>query len=368
MRVLVTGATGFIGHAVAAALEREGHAVVRASRRGDFAVDFAQVPDAQWWAPRLAGIDAVVNAVGILREAPGQTFDALHTRAPAELFRACAQARIFVVQVSALGADASAHSRYHSSKKVADDALRQMARDGAVVQPSLVYGPGGASAGFFDTLAAAPVLMLPRRGRMRVQPVHLDDVVDGISRLLHDRPAGVRTFAFVGPQPLELREYLARLRSALRIAGSAIVLPFPVPLFSAFASAAGHVRGSFVDRETAQMLLSGNVADAGSFSQLLGHAPRAVQQFLSPAQVQAQRTQALLGVWLPVLRVALAAMWLWTAAVSFGLYPVQDSLALLSRVGLHGAAASAALYGAAAIDLLLGVMTLVLPRHMRRGL
>jgi hypothetical protein len=65
-----------------------------------------------------------------------------------------------------------------------------------------------------------------------------------------------------------------------------------------------------------------------------------------------------LDLWLPVLRIALALMWLWTAVVSFGVYPVQDSLALLARVGLHGAIAAIALYAAAALDLALGVLTL----------
>jgi hypothetical protein len=61
-------------------------------------------------------------------------------------------------------------------------------------------------------------------------------------------------------------------------------------------------------------------------------------------------------------------LWIWTAIVSFGLYPVQDSYALLARVGLHGAAATVALYGAALFDLVLGVLTLASPARWRRGL
>src|SRR4051812_39982798 len=111
MRVLVAGASGFIGRALADALAREGHEVIRASRHGELAVDFASVAAAHWWAPRLENVQAVVNAVGIVRESRGQTFEALHTRAPIELFRACAAARVgFVVQISALGADAAAQS------------------------------------------------------------------------------------------------------------------------------------------------------------------------------------------------------------------------------------------------------------------
>jgi uncharacterized protein YbjT (DUF2867 family) len=367
MRVLVTGATGFIGHALARALARDGHDVIAASRHGDLAVDFAHVPPASWWAPHLAQVDAVVNTVGVLREQPGQSFDALHSRAPIELFRACAQANVrYVVQLSSLGADESAQTAYHLSKKVADDALRALATDAAIVQPSLVYGPGGASARLFDVLAASPVLMLPRRGTMLVQPVHVDDVIAGIVALLRTPMRGAVTIAFVGPRALTLREYLARLRDALGIGGHALVLPFPLAPFRAFAAAAGRMRHGYVDSDTAAMLLRGNHGDAAPFERLLGRAPKPVDEFV-PAHLQdALRTRAQLGVWLPVLRLSIAALWIWTAAVSFGLYPAGDSLALLARVGLHGGIALLALYGAAALDLLLGVLTLVLPAH-RRG-
>lgn len=375
MRVLLTGATGFIGRAVAQALRARGHAVVPVQRRpgaGGAEVvqaDFAQVPARDWWVPRLAGIDAVVNAVGILRETPGQRFEALHHQAPAELFRACAQAGVrCVVQVSALGADDTARSAYHRSKKAADDVLRALPLAGAVVQPSLVYGPGGSSAALFDKLAVAPLLPFPQGGRMRVQPVHLDDLVAGIVRLLEAPPARIATLAFAGPQPLALRDYLADLREALGEPRRQWVLPLPAALFRLGAGLAGRVPGSMLDRETADMLLAGNAAQANGLPALLPHPPRPPRAFVAPALRESARREAVLDLWLPVLRVLLALMWIWTAAVSFGLYPVQDSHALLARVGLHGGLAAFALYGAAALDLALGVLTLACPARWRRAL
>lgn len=375
MRVLLTGATGFIGRAVAQALRQRGHVVVRAMRRPPDAdagfdalqVDFAAVPRSDWWTPRLAGIDAVVNAVGILRETRGQRFQALHTDAPAELFRACAAAGVgTVVHVSALGADASARSAYHRSKKAADDVLRGLPLRGAIVQPSLVYGPGGTSAALFNKLALAPVLPFPQGGRMRVQPVHLQDVVDGIVQLVESPPPRVETLAFAGPRPLEMREYLAQLRTALGEPRRQWVVPVPAALFRAAASAAGHLPGSMLDGETADMLLAGNAAPDNGMPSVLGRTPTAPDAFVPAGGREAARRDAALALWLPVLRVALALMWIWTALVSFGLYPVQDSYALLARVGLHGAFAGAALYGAAVLDLALGVLTLAAPAHWRR--
>ena len=373
MRVLLTGATGFIGRAVAQALRQRGHRVVAAVRHpvaGDadgLQVDFATVPDREWWAERLAGVDAVVNAVGILREQPGQSFRALHTEAPSELFRACAAAGVAtVVQVSALGADANARSAYHCSKRAADDALRALPLRGAIVQPSLVYGPGGTSAALFNKLAMAPVLPFPQGGRMRVQPVHLDDLVAGIVRLVEVPPAAVETLVFAGPQAEPMRDYLADLREALGEPGRQWVVPLPAVLFRAGAAAAAHLPGSLLDAETADMLLAGNATDANALPALLQHQPRSPREFVAPSQREAQRRQAALDLWLPVLRVALALLWLWTAAVSFGLYPVQESYALLARVGLHDAPATLALYGAAFLDLALGVLTLAAPARWRR--
>ncbi|MDB5899145.1 MAG: hypothetical protein JWP41_2747 [Ramlibacter sp.] len=373
MRVLLTGATGFIGRAVAHALQGRGHAVVRVQRRPGRAAsdvlqgDFAQVPERGWWASRLAGIDAVVNAVGILREQPGQSFRALHADAPSELFHACALAGVStVVQVSALGADANARSAYHLSKRVADDVLRSLPLRGAVVQPSLVYGPGGTSAGLFNKLALAPLLPFPAAGRMLVQPVHIDDLVAGIVALVEAPPARITTLAFAGPQPIALRDYLQELRGALGEGGRVWMLPLPTFAFRAAATLAAHLPGSMLDLETADMLLAGNATQHNALPQLLGHPPRPPREFVAPAWRESERRSAALALWLPVLRLALALLWLWTAAVSFGLYPVQDSYALLARVGLHGGVATVALYGAAFLDLALGVLTLACPARWRR--
>ena len=114
--MLVTGASGFIGRAVVQALLRAGHQVVCASRHPRPGTRTAQRASprgrlragagADWWARSFAGIDAVVNAVGILREQDGQTFRALHAQAPIALFGPASVPGVpLVVQISALGAD-----------------------------------------------------------------------------------------------------------------------------------------------------------------------------------------------------------------------------------------------------------------------
>lgn len=375
MRVLLTGATGFIGRHLAPALAQAGHEVVAVVRRpaaalpgvsGQVEGDFTRDLQPADWQPRLQGIDVVVNAVGILREHGTQRFGTLHEAGPIALFRACAASGVRrVVQISALGADTHATSRYHLSKKAADDALLALPLQASIVQPSLVYGPGGASARLFNLLASLPRLVLPGPGLQRVQPIHVDDAVQALVALV-ERPASrSRRIALVGPRPLTLREFLAGLRAAMRLPPVA-AWQVPMPIVRLAARAGRVWRGALLDDESLAMLERGNTASADDTTVLLGHPPRGVGQFIAPALAASAGTMAQLAWLLPLLRTSLALVWIVTGVLSLGVYPVEDSYALLARLDVHGALAPVLLYGAAGLDLLLGVLTLTLVRHRRR--
>ena len=67
---------------------------------------------------------------------------------------------------------------------------------------------------------------------------------------------------------------------------------------------------------------------------------------------------------LRLIRTTLAIIWLVTGMLSLGIYPQQDSLHLLSRMGLQGTPALAALYLAAMLDMVLGLLTLIMRRKI----
>jgi len=67
---------------------------------------------------------------------------------------------------------------------------------------------------------------------------------------------------------------------------------------------------------------------------------------------------------LRLIRTTLAIIWLVTGMLSLGIYPQQDSLHLLSRIGLQGAPALAVLYLAATLDIVLGLLTLFMRRKI----
>lgn len=368
MHILLTGADGFIGSALVEALQGRGHSLTLCVRDVDgasqrwpqhrvIAVDFSIDHTAEDWVRRLAGVDAVVNAVGIFQERGDQTFADLHVRAPVALFEACVAAGVDrVVQISALGAGVDAPSGFQRSKHQADVALGRLPVRSTIVRPSLVFAPTGASARWFLQLAALPLVPLPGRGEQCVQPIHRDDLVAAIVTVLESAQPPALLEA-VGPQPLPLRDYLAGLRRTMGL-GRVRFVRVPMTLVRMASGVGSYLSGGLFDRSALQMLERGNCADAVGISDVLGRPPRSVDRFVEPERMPIVRQWARLQSLLPILRCSIALVWIVTGFVSLGLYPVSDSLALLARVGLYGGGALTALFVAAWLDIALGLATL----------
>ncbi|HLL11683.1 MAG TPA: SDR family oxidoreductase [Rubrivivax sp.] len=379
MKILVTGATGLIGSNLRAALLNRGHEVVGVARRpptdtgGQWvALDLGQA-STEDWRRCLVGVDAVVNCVGILRESGSQRFQDLHYRGPARLFDACLASGVRrVVQVSALGADQMAQTEYHRSKRAADEHLLGLPLNAVIVQPSLVFAVDGASSRALLTLASLPVVPLPAGGHQGLQPIALADLVAALLSLLTDEAAARRfnhqRIAMVGPRPLTLATYLAALRQGMGLGrGLTVAIPaFLMQIGARIGDTLGRwLPGLLLDSDSWQMLQRGNVADAGAVTSLLGRSPREADQFIAPARADEVRSSASMGWLQPLARLSLALVWIVTAYVSAFVYPVADSYELLARTGVPEAWRPAALYGAALLDLLLGLATLVPPHGQR---
>ena len=311
--------------------------------------------------PRLSGVEIVINAVGIIREHGAQTFAAVHTDAPRALFEACVRSGVRrVIQISALGSDHGT-SGYFRSKRAADEFLMTLPLEWTIVQPSLVYGEGGTSAKMFTMFASLPIIGVPGHGEQRVQPIHIGDLVAAIVALCNEGPRREK-IALVGPRAMPYREMLLELRTAMGL-GKGFVLPIPKSLMRFGARVAELSPRSLLDQETLAMLEAGNVADPSATTRLLKREPRDVATFVGRDSRAATTRDAQLAWLLPMLRFSIAVVWIWTAVVSFGLFPREQSLDLLYRTGVPAALAPLMLYGAAALDLVFGIATLAMRRR-----
>ncbi|MCC7494965.1 MAG: complex I NDUFA9 subunit family protein [Fimbriimonadaceae bacterium] len=237
--VLVTGATGFLGGHLITRLLADGvplRALVRPrsphqflARRGvDLA--FGDVADPASLPAACAGCSAVLHLVGLLREPPGVTFEAVVAEGTRSLVDAAVTAGVQrFVYVSAIGARADAPSRYHRTKAAAEAAVRAAALDHVIVRPSIVYGPGDALTSLF---LKVPV-PLPGGGHNYVQPVAVSDLVEILAQALRRPEVAGQTYEVGGPTAVTFAEFV---RELARVSGSRLPHP-PLPMRLAEAQA-----------------------------------------------------------------------------------------------------------------------------------
>ncbi|MEY4763345.1 MAG: hypothetical protein RI907_18 [Pseudomonadota bacterium] len=298
MRILLCGASGFIGHRLAQALTLAGHEVIPAtSGRGDGGkpvtgpiVDYTQDTDPAVWMPRLRGVDLVINAVGVLRDTSSRPIQAIHADTPKALFSACAEAGVpKVLQVSALGVTDS-QTAYARTKLAADTHLLGLAEQGAlqaaILRPSVVFGHGGASSQLFMGLSYSPVLCLPEPViRAKVQPVAVHDLAEAVLKLVPQDWASVlpgRVLHAVGAEALTMADLVSNLRQQLGHSRS-WVMSLPGPLTTLSARIGDMLPWMPWCTETMAMLASDNVADVTDFTRILGHTPTHYSQLVATA-------------------------------------------------------------------------------------
>ncbi len=371
MRILLTGANGFIGSHIAAALIDYGHEVIAAVR--DVAgttrrlpgaaivrTDFNRDTDAAVWVPRLSGVDAVINCAGILQQARGQSIAAIHTEAPQALFAACVEAQVrTVIQISAVSAEAEAGTAYASTKLAADRYLQTLDLDWIVLRPSLVYGQGSyGGTSLLRALAACPLFTpLPGSGNQPFQPIHVEDLARAIRDVLHNLKLRRIVLDPVGPETLSLKDIVALLRRWLGfrpVPGLAI----PGWLIDVVARWGDLVGAGPINSTARRQLDYGNVSSPERFAQAIGFRPRSMAQWLAlrPASVQ-DRWHARLALLRPVLRLALAFLWIGSGIAALTIAPSYFA-GLMAPLREEATMSTRLAWAGAVLDLVIGFAVL----------
>jgi NADH dehydrogenase len=226
--VFVTGATGFVGHAVLQRLCAVGHVVrclVRRGSEGDLrglgaiARIEGDVRVRRGLEEGMAGCDTVIHLVGIIREHPATntSFESIHVDGTRNVLEAAQAAGVQrYLHMSALGTRRGALARYHQTKWAAEEAVRASGLPWTIFRPSIIYGRGD---GFVTMLASMvhrlPVVPVIGSGRQRVQPVPVEQVAAGFAGAL-ERPATIKqTYDVGGPEAVTIVELLDLIGRAL---------------------------------------------------------------------------------------------------------------------------------------------------------
>jgi uncharacterized protein YbjT (DUF2867 family) len=367
MRVMIIGASGLIGSAIAARLAETGDEVVRVSRRGGLGairLDIATIRDASEWLPHLQGIHAVINCAGVLQDSATDSTD-VHDRAVAVLAQACQQSGVRrFIHLSAVGVDRATPSQFSRSKRAGDEALMASELDWVILRPSVVIGRAayGASA-LMRGLAALP--LRPVMGNTApLQPVHLDDLIATVRFFLKPGAPVRQVLEIVGPRRLSFEDMVDLLRRWMRWQPARKwTLPRPLAALAYRAGDAAALLGWRPPvRSTARAEIArGATGSSEQWTSTTGILPRDIEQVLAaePASVQ-ERWFARLYLLKALVFGVFGSFWLATGVISLTI-GWDYGLGLLREGGLPDNVAGPTIVAGAVSDLLIGAAILYRP-------
>ncbi|WP_295190281.1 SDR family oxidoreductase [uncultured Brevundimonas sp.] len=374
--MLVLGANGFIGSHVAAALSSAGWSVRAGARRiieparraptFDWVVaDFAKLTTPQAWAPLLAGVEAVVNCVGVLQDGAGDSTRAAHVDGPHALIAACEAAGVRrLVHISAVGADDGAGTDDARTKAETERMIEASGLDWLILRPSLVVDRAAfGGTGLIRALAAFPLFSPVVGGDQIFRPIPLGDLSAAVVAALKPAAPSRQTLDMSGPEPVTMTETVRLYRGWMGLKPAPVVR---VPrVMAAPALAIGDLLGklgwSSPIRTTAIKQMDHDVSGQDSgWAHALGVPSRGFTRFLgeTPASVQ-DVWHARLWFVRPVSIATLGLFWLITGLISFG--PGWNRAVAILHEGGYGRMAGPIAWWGALLDVVLGLMLFVRP-------
>ncbi len=368
MRILVVGAGGFIGRHILTELVSAGHQVIGAVRgperlspafpRVDFiACDLARDLEPASWRTRLANVDVVVNAAGLLC---GRDMEAVHIAGPAALYRASVGAGVKRgVLISAISARTGVDTDYARTKLAGESTLKNSGLKWTVLRPSLVYARGSyGGTSLLRGMAGLPFFTpIPGMGRQCFSPIHAADLAHAVRLSCEDDEFVDRVLEPAGPDTITVRDLLGLYRRWLGF-GSARFVIVPLWALRLLATVGDWVGMGPISSNSLDQLLAGNVGDGEAFAKAVGFAPRHLAATLAgdPAQVQ-DRWHARLYFLAPALKAVLVLLWIASGILGLA-YGRSATETLVARLDFPGFWAEPLWVGSSLLDFAMALLLL----------
>ncbi len=218
-RICVLGGSGFVGQHIVRLLAAQGLNVVVPTRHRERAredlivlptvdVVACNVHDPAQLAQRVAGMDAVINLVGVLHGGHGEnSFATAHVELARKVVAACRDAGVpRLLHMSALNAGAESRSVYLRTKGEAETVVRDSGLQWTIFRPSVMFGPGDGFLNLFAGLLRRLPVMPLGSPQARFQPVYVEDVAATFVTSLDRLECHGRSYDLCGPKVYTLRE------------------------------------------------------------------------------------------------------------------------------------------------------------------
>ncbi len=299
MKVLVTGASGFVGNHLVAALLQAGHTVRGLSRKepegarrhsGVEYVNGVDVGDPTSLTPAMfEGIEGIAHLVGIIQEAkPGQTFERIHVEGTQNLVQwAVGQGfKGRFVYLSAIGSAPDSPAEYSRSKYEAEQIVIRSGLPYTIFRPSLVLGKDGEFVaqmadlikhGGLPAKLPFPFIPVPGSGKNKFQPIYVEDLCSAITKSITLPAAANQLYEVGGATQLSFNYLIKGLADAMNVKKPMLHAPIPILKIVATIMEAVMPKPPVTRDQLANLGLD-NITDSHALSQVFGIQPLSFDQ------------------------------------------------------------------------------------------
>ncbi|MEK6590422.1 MAG: complex I NDUFA9 subunit family protein [Nitrospinota bacterium] len=242
MKILLTGATGFVGGYILNELEKmkiDVRCLVRPLSQWSkgvtpkkenqykierekiitkgFEICEGNISDFSSLKSALEGVDVVINLVGIIIERGENTFERVHYQWVLNLIKASAESNIKkIIHMSALGSRSDAASKYHRTKWLGEDLVRKSGITHTIFKPSVIVGRGdGFSNTLIDLIKKPLITPVIGPGKNKIQPIFAGDIARCYAQAVTDPNTDNKTFELGGKESYTLNEMLNLIEKKL---------------------------------------------------------------------------------------------------------------------------------------------------------
>lgn len=240
-RVLLTGATGFVGSHLHPVLEAQGFEVVGATRKPEAAKQrypkrtfrHFDAGDPTSMARAMSDCQAALYLVHSMADA--RDYDSVEEHAATRFARCAAEAQLQRIVYLGGARPRGAPSRHLQSRLHTGEVLRSGPVPCIELQASMIVGAGSESFRMVRDLAARlPFMLLPKWLATRTEPIALDDVTAALAHALQIPVMESAAYPLPGPEVLTCREILERTASLLGMRPRLLNVPLVTPRLSSY--------------------------------------------------------------------------------------------------------------------------------------
>jgi len=231
MALFVTGASGFLGMQILESLEPDHYArITLLSRRAlelpeqlaasdNTNVIQASIHDVDRYASQLDANTVILHLAAMTGKAEPRDYYHVNTDGTAELLKVSVLAGVAgFLFVSSIAVSFSNREGYHyaESKQQAEQKVRESGLKYTIVRPTIILGEGSSIWDSFSGLSRSSLILLPGSGKVRIQPVYIDDVVKLLLGIVSSGRFMGETLELGGPEALTMDDFVRRIHQAYR--------------------------------------------------------------------------------------------------------------------------------------------------------